>query len=191
MYYHLNYQMSFSEGILSSFVISSENQRTSERTSQPGTRNHFANYLMKKFTLILIWENYISNERIWGVKTGGRRLKNTIYVERHNGGGEHVAGSGSYLTTVGVISYPLQPHSWLRGVCYSICLQHWTRRTGSNAWCWCCCWKICVFFQKLFNRWSSYQKLKYKKFGGLKDPYWNISLFLVVCLKPSIGSLIS
>ena len=56
MYYHLNYQMSFSEGILSSFVISSENQRTSERTSQPGTRNHFANYLMTKFSLILIWE---------------------------------------------------------------------------------------------------------------------------------------
>ena len=55
--------------------------------------------------------------------------------------GEHVAGSGSYLTTVGVISYPLQPHSWLRGVCYSICLQHWTRLSGSNDWC----WKICVF----------------------------------------------
>ena len=61
MYYHLNYQMSFSEGILSSFVISSENQRTSERTSQPGTRNHFCKLFNDKiFTYFNLRKKIIS-----------------------------------------------------------------------------------------------------------------------------------
>ena len=70
-YYHLNYQMSFSEGILQSFVISSENHKTYNLDPSPISHRHHN-------TLI---DNKLREQRPKTTANNPEQVSDKIYVD--------------------------------------------------------------------------------------------------------------